>query len=193
MPPAEQLERVRSCLQEQGYRRERQERLFEQYYRPKRRGDGWEQGTRVVKLSQDLANDTVAGLVYGDLDHQEHAGEAGPWLATTTKFLYPSGPILDTPERIGHLLDRLDFEPFLGVGWTLETWESSAPVGHAPALLTLGWGEQGLTLKIRAEAEAVASTMALLETAQVHGIAITAPLALWLQARLATSGGLTAL
>ena len=139
----------------------------------------------MAKLSQDISNDTVAGLVYADLHHEQRLMPFGPCLVTTTHFLYPSGPLIDTPERITRLFDRLDFVLFLTTNWTLETWaEPTTPAEpHAPKV-TMGWGGQGLTIKSKSGANQLSRAAEILEASTVNWKPIAMPLVHWLQLQL---------
>ena len=95
--------------------------FHEEYYRPKRCGAAWEKFERVLKIGWEHHNRSRVDLIYTDHRYIQHA-DLG--LESATRFLQSEGPMVFASAEIArHLLDRLDFEPYMELEWEIETWQ----------------------------------------------------------------------
>lgn len=117
----EDLERLREFLVQKQFERKNITGFHEEYFRPRNCRQEWLDFRRVLKFGWNHHNQSSVQLVYTDHDYDLLPQKI---IETSTRYLKSSGPLqFESAEEVRHLMDRLDFEKYLELEWSLETWE----------------------------------------------------------------------
>ena len=117
-------ESFRSYLATRGFSLVEKKGFHLEYYRPRNCSAEWHDFARVLKIGWDYHDQSKTSMIYTDQRYRSHP-EFG--VEVTTRYLDSKGPqTFATPESARHLLDRLDFEPYLTVEYQLDIYRLGA-------------------------------------------------------------------
>ena len=156
--------------------------VSEEFFRPARRLEHWDDWSRVLKISSDRENDLSSALVYSDLRYDRVTIVGVELVRVTTQFLFPDGPLVFPDSKLPELLGRLDFERFLALRWTIDRYVVRTKAG-TPLELSLGRSittPTRLTVKVNGSAEMLGETIALLRQYSGRWEALSVPVWQWL-------------